>query len=130
MTPLEMWSVFFRYAGDERYETMIREIANVRREIAMANELLQNISQDEDERFLFREREKYQTDWAHSIIVSRREGLAVGEAKGRAEGKAEGIAEGEAKGATKIACKLLEAHMPPEQISMITGLSVDEIKRL
>ena len=51
------------------------------------------------------------------------EGLAKGLAKGRAEGRAEGIAEGLAKAAKRM----LAIGIPVEQISLATGLSVNEI---
>ena len=44
-------------------------------------------------------------------------------AKGRAEGRAEGIAEGLAKAAKRM----LAIGIPVEQISLATGLSVNEI---
>ena len=53
----------------------------------------------------------------------RAEGLAKGRAKGRAEGRAEGIAEGLAKAAKRM----LAIGIPVEQISLATGLSVNEI---
>ena len=131
MAPLEMWPVFFRYADDGRYETVIEEIAVVRKEIAMANALLKNISRDEDERARFRAREKYQSDWEHSMIVRERKGRAEGEAKGKAEGRVEGEAkgkaEGKAEGRAEVVCNLLKMQMPLEQISEVTGLSVYEI---
>ncbi len=70
--------------------------------------------------------------------LARKEGLAEGRAEGiaegRAEGRAEGIAEGFAEGAedTKriIAINMIKANISIEQISNLTGLAENEIKKI
>ena len=57
---------------------------------------------------------------------ARMEGHAEGKAEGRAEGKAEGRAEEK----SDIACKMMKCGMDLEQISQITGLSLEQIKNL
>ena len=57
-------------------------------------------------------------------------GRVEGEAKGRAEGKAEGKTEGAKSKAIEIAKALKANDMPITNIAAITGLSIDEIKKL
>ena len=57
----------------------------------------------------------------------RAEGIAEGLAKGLAKGRAEGRAEGIAEGLAKAAKRMLAIGIPVEQISLATGLSVNEI---
>ncbi len=57
-------------------------------------------------------------------------GEARGEARGRAEGEAKGRAEGEAKNRTETARRMLDMDFTSEQISQVTGLSLDEVEAL
>ena len=52
------------------------------------------------------------------------------EMRGREAGRAEGRAEGSQEKALEIAKNLLEAGMGVEQISQMTGLSVDEVEAI
>jgi predicted transposase/invertase (TIGR01784 family) len=61
-----------------------------------------------------------------AFVSGRVEGEAKGEAKGRAEGKAEGAKSK----AIEIAKALKANDMPITNIAAITGLSIDEIKKL
>jgi len=56
--------------------------------------------------------------------------LREGEAKGKAEGRAEGRAEGEAKERQKMILNSYQAGLTVETISVITGLTPEEIKRI
>jgi predicted transposase YdaD len=62
------------------------------------------------------------------------EGMIKGKAEGIAEGKAEGLAEGLAKGIREnqlsTARKMLKFDLSIEEISEITGLTMDEISNL
>jgi predicted transposase/invertase (TIGR01784 family) len=122
MTAIELWSLFFRYADDERYEPIIREIAAVKEEILMANEILNNISQNEDERAKFRARKKWQSDYEHTMIMR--------ELKGKAEGRVEGRVEGEIQKAYTIARNMLADSESIDKIQRYTGLSPEQIKNL
>ena len=63
-----------------------------------------------------------------SVLKNERaEGIAEGLAKGLAKGRAEGRAEGIAEGLAKAAKRMLAIGIPVEQISLATGLSVNEI---
>lgn len=56
--------------------------------------------------------------------------LQEGEEKGRAEGKAEGKAEGRTETLQQVAINLLSTGMALEDISRVTGLSVEELRVL
>jgi len=62
LTPLEMWSVFFRYSPDIKHRDLVNRVIAERKEIAMAGELLLSISKDERERAHYRSRRMYETD--------------------------------------------------------------------
>jgi predicted transposase YdaD len=72
------------------------------------------------------------------ITVATEKGIAIGKEEGKAEGKAEGIAIGEEKGKAEgiaigkqeSAIKMLKKSISLEDISEITGLSIEEIKSL
>ena len=51
-------------------------------------------------------------------------------AEGIAEGMAKGMAEGMAKGMAKAAKRMLDIGIPVEQISVVTGLSINEVMAL
>lgn len=61
-------------------------------------------------------------------IISSTEERA--EIRGRETGRAEGRAEGSQEKALEIAKNLLEAGMSIEQVSQMTGLSVDEVEAI
>jgi len=77
MTPLEMWSIFFRYVPDVKYRELINRIIDIKKEIGMAAELLMSISKDQEERARFMSRKKFETDWTSNILTA--------EARGREE---------------------------------------------
>lgn len=58
------------------------------------------------------------------------EGRAEGRAEGKAEGRAEGKAEGKAEGIRETASKMKSHGLPIETIAQITGLSIDDIRKL
>ena len=134
MTGEEVWACFLAFGSDPKHLDLIDRLCTAKGEIKMARDLLQSISQNEDERTRFRMRRKFQMDLDHNLIASRdegfAEGLAEGEAKGLAEGEAKGRAEGALKRANAIARKMLEANMPVDTIAKITGLTREEVETL
>ena len=60
----------------------------------------------------------------------RAEGRAEGLAEGRAEGRAEGLAEGRAEALISIAKNSKAIGISVEQISIATGLPIEEIEQL
>ena len=66
--------------------------------------------------------------------VGKEEGLKVGREEGHKEGKEEGLKEGRAEGARQksfdIAKRMLENGIDIETISVLTGLTAEEVSRL
>ena len=80
----------------------------------MAGNLLMSISQDENERAVFRSRRMYESD-----LISN---LATAEDVGRKEGRKEGLRD--------VARNLLSMGLSISQITLITGLTEKEINSL
>ena len=62
--------------------------------------------------------------------LGREKGLEEGLKEGRKEGHESGLKEGQKSEQLKIARKMKDEHMDLDTIVRITGLSVDEIKKL
>ena len=91
------------------------------KEIKKAKEVLEEISQDERERYLAELREKYILDQKAIEDAGYDKGLNHGLELGRLEEK---------KKILKIAQNLLKQNMSIEQIKEITGLTKEEIEKL
>ena len=65
-----------------------------------------------------------------SIRMIQNDVLGNARMEGHAEGKAEGRAEGRAEEKSELARKMMKCGMDMEQISQITGLSLEQIKKL
>ena len=88
------------------------------------------MSQTEIEREQYEERLRSQ-----SYILTIKEdyyseGIKKGREEGKEEGREEGREEGEHKKAVETAKKMISKKIPISEISEITGLSEDEIKKL
>ena len=59
-----------------------------------------------------------------------RKGIAQGRAEGRAEGRLEGRAEGHAEGVASVARSMKAKGMDAATISELTGIDIDEIRKL
>ena len=70
LSTFEKWLLFLRYAPDPLQREKINDIIKERKEISMASELLQAISQDEKQRAHFRSRRMYQTDRTSELITA------------------------------------------------------------
>jgi predicted transposase/invertase (TIGR01784 family) len=110
MTGADLWVVYICYADNPKYKGLIEEVVSVRREIAMVNEVLLNISQDDHERAKYLSRKKFLADEAHNLIVSRKEGIAIGKAES--------------------ARAMLSDGMPLEKVIQYTGLSGADLEKL
>ena len=86
--------------------------------VEKAKKILEEISQDERERYLAELRQKY--------IMDQK---AVADA-GYDKGVEQGIEQGEKRKQLEIAKKMKEEKIPIEQIEKITGLSLEEIEKL
>jgi hypothetical protein len=69
MTGIEKWAVFFAMADKPEYRRIITEITNTVEGIAVANDTLQHISQNPDERARFHSRRKRIQDEEHKHAV-------------------------------------------------------------
>ena len=92
------------------------------KEIVKAKKILEEISQDEHERYLAELREKY--------ILDQKNIEATGYDKGLKQGKEEGIKEGKKEGKEEIAKEMIKEKMPLEVISKITKIPKEELEKL
>ena len=74
MTDLEKWSIFFQYAQDPSYREIVNKIIQSEEVLTVASELLMSISQNEQERAIFRSRRKFQTDYDSDMATSKDNG--------------------------------------------------------
>lgn len=110
LTPVQMWGKFFLYASNPAKREFVEKLAERNRGIKMAVTVLKNISQDE-------------INWYHET----RYWMHVSDEKTMLnEAKRKGIAEG----IKQVAQNAIKAGLPAEQISKLTGLTVDEINNL
>lgn len=110
MTVLDKWSLFLRYAPDQKYREKINEVIESEEVLQMAGNLLMSISQDEQERAIFRSRRKFETDYASDI--------ATAEDRGAHNSRVE------------IARNMIKMGMTSDQISAATGLTPAEVESL
>jgi len=114
MTNSELWAVFFQYLTDPEKRDIIIEIINKKEGIAMAAETLSNVTQDEIEYARMTTLIKSELDYRSEMKYERD------------SGREEGIEQEK----LIIAKNLLAKGSTFEFVSEITGLSIDEIKRL
>jgi len=105
LTPLEMWSVFFKFAPDVRRRDLVNKVIAERKEIAMAGELLLSISKDERERAHYRSRRMFETDKiSNELTIEHRAML-------------------------KVARNMKLRGLPNVEIAEITGLKINDVER-
>ena len=92
------------------------------KELKQAQKVLEEISQDEHERYLAELRQKY--------IMDQKAIEDAGYDKGYDSGYNSGTLEGEKKKSIEIAKKMKEENMDISTISKITGLTKEEIEKL
>jgi predicted transposase/invertase (TIGR01784 family) len=114
MSDMEQWAVFFKYIRDTGMRGKINEILEAEEGIAMASEVLLEISRDEVERARLHSEYKYQLDMQSKLVYAKREA--------KREGKQEGIREGKQEG---------KREERQEILGLIReGFSLEEIQRL
>ena len=134
---------FKKYQGTERYKELdswIKFIENPEvvdmsnKEIVMAKKVLDEISQDEHERYLAEMREKYILDQNATEAAGYDKGLKEGIKEGHKKGIEEGIKQGHEKGVEEgkkeIAKKMLEEKLDIELIEKVTNISKEELKKM
>ena len=158
IVPIEL-EKFKKYKGLSKYKKLdswikfiespeVVDMSN--KEIVKAKKVLDEISQDEHERYLAEMREKYILDQNATEAAGYDKGLKKGIEQGLKEGHEKGIEEGLKKGHEKgveeglkkghekgieegkkeIAKKMLKEKISIEVIEKVTNLSKDELKKL
>ena len=115
MSTQEKWAVFFRYLTDGSMRGKINEIVDNEEGIAMASEVLLNISRDEAERARLMSEYKYQLDMQSKLVHAKRQGREEGLQEGHKKGLKKGLKEGFKEGEQKIV-ELLKSGKSPEEI--------------
>ena len=110
MSSSEYWAVYFRYLTDMKKRQKINEIVEAEEGIAMASEVVLNISKDEIERARLRSELKYELDTQSRIVEAKREGIREGQEETARNALAKGLSV--------------------ELIREITGLTTEEIEKL
>lgn len=142
IVPIELGK-FKKFQNSEKYKKLdswikfiesseVVDMSN--REIVKAKEVLEEISQDEHERYLAELREKYILDQNATEAAGYDKGLKVGHSEGLKEGlekgHKQGIEQGKKENNLSIAKKMLEEKIPLETIIKITNLSKEDIENL
>ena len=112
------WMLFL----DNPNQKEVVQIMKENKDINKAIDELEQVSGNEKLRRIAELKEKYIRDEQASIAYAQNEGYKQGEEKGKEEGKNERNME--------IAKKLLKKQMSTKDIAEVTGLSVEEIKKL
>jgi predicted transposase/invertase (TIGR01784 family) len=110
--PLHRWLVWFDAKSPRE---LVEEVKCMDSAIMAANEKQEYITQDWEERDLYRRRQMAIMDYNSGINYARQEGLREGEQKG------------EENKATEIARKALAEKLPVDVIQKITGLDMETI---
>ena len=96
--------------------------------------VIKEMSADEKLQEMARMREKTLHDEASAIVFAKRKGLEEGMQKGIEKGMQKGMEKGIEKGMVeekiKICKQMLKHGLPINDISKITGLSLEEINKL
>ena len=87
----EYWGIYFRYLTDKTKREKINQIITREEGIAMASEVLINVSKDEIERSRLMSEYKYELDTQSRLVHAERQGEQKGRAEGRREGRQEMI---------------------------------------
>ena len=110
MTDLDKWSVFFQYAPDMEHREIVNKVIESEEVLQVAGNLLMSISQNEQERAIYRSRRKFQTDMQSNLATAEDNGKAIR--------------------SVEIARNLLKINLPLDQIAIATGLTIEEVEHL
>ena len=110
MTAKEYWAVYFQYLTDKSKRRKINDIMEREEGIAMASEVLFEISKDDIERARLLSELKYELDMQSKRVTAER--------------------EGHRKGLEQVAKNALEKGLSVDLIRDITGLDIETIERL
>jgi len=125
MTDMERFAIFLKYADKPKYRDTVNNVIKTEEALAVASEVLQSISRDENERAIFLSRMKARMDMESNIASAKQNGINEGMAQGIIKGRTEGRTEER----LAIARNLMSMNFPIEQIVIATGLTHDEVER-
>jgi len=103
-------------------DTLEEKIMEENKSIERAKDVLDRMSQDEQEREMAYRRER--------AIRDQNASIASGYNKGKAEGRIEGKKEGKEEKQKEIVIKMLERNMAIEEIVEIAGITKEEVEKL
>ena len=106
LTSLDAWSLFFRYAAEPKHRKLLNQIISEREAIAVATNVLLDISQDEDQRASYLTRRKNETDRVSDLLTAEHRAML------------------------RAARSLKSKGVSSEIIADSTGLSMKEIQEL
>jgi predicted transposase/invertase (TIGR01784 family) len=115
---LECWLLYLDNLEGEIMEQIATQEPMIRRAMTIEDAFMKI----ESERYLYELREKGQHDFDNAMITAEKRGKAAGKAEGKIEGKTERNFE--------VAHTMLAKDMSLELTAEITGLSVEELKKL
>ena len=135
IVPIEL-PKFEKYKKGQALDNWVKFILNPKvinmsnKEIKKAKELLEEISKNDQERYLAELREKYIRDQKATEGAGYDKGLAAGLKQGIEKGKVQGFEKGEKTKAIEIAKKLKQKGIDIEIIKETTNLTIEEINKL
>ena len=126
-THLDYW---LYYLNNLATTTKIPEILKKDELIQEAFEVAEFLALDRDKQFAYQQDLKARWDNRACLDFAEETGMEQGIKRGKKEGMEEGIKEGKKERNIEIAKISLEQNIDMETIILITGLSIEEIKRL
>jgi predicted transposase/invertase (TIGR01784 family) len=125
-SPLSAWMRFFRAREEEDFEML----SQTNPAIAEAWGVIKHLSADESARMIAEAREKAHRDMVSAEASAHNKGLQEGLQKGLQKGLQDGRQEGLQEGRLEVARNALREKLPVETVVKLTGLSLDEVKRI
>ncbi|MGV2884781.1 Rpn family recombination-promoting nuclease/putative transposase [Paenibacillus taichungensis] len=125
---LVRWLLFLKGMTRSSWEELLMHEPEPALKKAMS--VLEFLSQDEQARQQYIDRQKFLWDEVSMIEGAREEGLKKGLEEGIQKGIEEGIKEGEAESKRKIAINMLALGLDQDTIIKATGLTLSELEEL
>ena len=136
---LDSWVNFINKVGDFDMSKEVDDSMNETfKQIRKAKKVLEEISNDEHERYLAHLREKYildqrnlvETGYEHGFEKGVKDGIEQGIEKGIQQGIEQGIAQGSKQQKIEIAKEMKNQNYTVDEIQKITKLTKEEIEKL
>ncbi|MBB3699416.1 Rpn family recombination-promoting nuclease/putative transposase [Flammeovirga yaeyamensis] len=93
-------------------------------------EITEYTALDKEDQLRYEEDLKIFRDYLNTLDTAVAKGRKEGKEEGLKEGKEEGLKEGVKKKALETVQKALKLGLPVEQISLLTGLTIEEIEKV